>query len=95
MDKSRYGEQLEKLNVGRLRIAAKGIERQGDKLVNIPKDDQLDLGMYMIGQVATMQNRVISLAALHQSVVDNYKHIQEAALPEEPVSTENRWTSLS
>uniref|UniRef100_A0A915J9Z0 Uncharacterized protein n=1 Tax=Romanomermis culicivorax TaxID=13658 RepID=A0A915J9Z0_ROMCU len=42
----------------------------------------------MIGQVATMQNRVISLAARHQSVVDNYKHTQEAALPEEPVSTE-------
>lgn len=88
MDKKQVWEQLEKLNVGRLRIAAKGIERQGDKLVNIPKDDQLDLGMYMIGQVATMHNRVISLAALHQSVVDNYEHIQGAALPEEPVSTE-------
>jgi len=88
MDKKQVWEQLEKLNVGRLRIAAKGIERQGDKLVNIPKDDQLDLGMYMIGQVATMHNRVISLAALHQSVVDNYEYIQDAALSEEPVSTE-------
>lgn len=88
MDKKQVWEQLEKLNVGRLRIAAKGIERQGDQLVNIPKNDQLDLGMYMIGQVATMHNRVISLAALHQNVIDNYEYIQQAALPEEPISAE-------
>lgn len=88
MDKKEVWEQLEKLNVGRLRIAAKGIERQGDKLVSIPKDDQLDLGMYMIGQVATMHNRVISLAALHQSITDNAELVQNAVLPEEPVSTE-------
>jgi hypothetical protein len=42
-DKKEVWEQLEKLNVGRLRIAAKGVERQGDQLVNIPKEDQLDL----------------------------------------------------
>lgn len=89
MDKKQVWEQLEQLNVGRLRIAAKGIDRQGDKLVNIPKNEQLDLGMYMIGQVATMQNRVISLAALHQNVsIDNYQYIEQAALPEEPTSTE-------
>nr|WP_315032531.1 SDR family NAD(P)-dependent oxidoreductase [uncultured Chryseobacterium sp.] len=87
-DKKEVWEQLEKLNVGRLRIAAKGIERQGDKLVNIPKDEQLDLGMYMIGQVATMHNTIISLEDLHQSVVDNYEYVQNAALPEEPTSTE-------
>ncbi|MGE8526098.1 SDR family NAD(P)-dependent oxidoreductase [Chryseobacterium rhizosphaerae] len=88
MDKKQVWEQLEKLNVGRLRIAAKGIERQGDQLVTIPKSEQLDLGMYMIGQIATMHNRVISLAALHQNVIDNYEHIQSAALPEAPISSE-------
>ncbi|WP_080780735.1 type I polyketide synthase [Chryseobacterium phocaeense] len=89
VDKKEVWEQLEKLNVGRLRIAAKGIDRQGDKLVNVPKSEQLDLGMYMIGQVATMQNRVISLAALHQNVsIDNYGYIEQAVLPEEPVSVE-------
>ncbi|WP_185265037.1 type I polyketide synthase [Chryseobacterium indologenes] len=87
-DKKVVWEQLEKLNVGRLRIAAKGIERQGDTLVNIPKEEQLDLGMYMIGQVATMHNKVISLEQLHQTVVDNYEFVQNAALPEEPTSTE-------
>ncbi|MBP2616611.1 type I polyketide synthase [Chryseobacterium jejuense] len=88
-DKKVVWEQLEKLNVGRLRIAAKGIERQGDQLVNIPKDNQLDLGMYMIGQIATMRNKVLTLEELHQNVsIGNYKYIQNAALPEQPTSSE-------
>ncbi|WP_418124492.1 SDR family NAD(P)-dependent oxidoreductase [Chryseobacterium sp. PTM-20240506] len=89
MDKKQVWEQLEKLNVGRLRIAAKGVDRQGDQLVNIPKNQQLDLGMYMIGQIATMHDRVISISDLHEDVaVDNFKYIQDAALPEEPSSHE-------
>ncbi|MFC3756434.1 beta-ketoacyl synthase N-terminal-like domain-containing protein [Chryseobacterium tructae] len=88
-DKKVVWEQLEKLNVGRLRIAAKGIERQGDQLVHIPKDDQLDLGMYMIGQIATMQNKVMTLEELHQNVsISNYEYIQNAALSEQPTSSE-------
>lgn len=88
-DKKEVWEQLEKLNVGRLRIAAKGVERQGDQLVNIPKEDQLDLGMYMIGQVATMHDKVISLDKLHENVsINNQKYIQEAELSETPVSVE-------
>lgn len=88
-DKKIVWEQLEKLNVGRLRIAAKGIERQGDQLVNIPKDDQLDLGMYMIGQIATMQNKVLTLEELHHNVsIGNDEYIQNAALSEQPTSSE-------
>ncbi|MEJ5102533.1 SDR family NAD(P)-dependent oxidoreductase [Chryseobacterium sp. MYb328] len=88
-DKKEVWEKLEKLNVGRLRIAAKGIERQGDQLVNIPKDDQLDLGMYMIGQIATMQNKVLTLEELHQNVsIGNYEYIQNAELSEQPTSNE-------
>lgn len=88
-DKKEVWEKLEKLNVGRLRIAAKGIERQGDQLVNIPKDDQLDLGMYMIGQIATMHNKVLTLEELHQNVsINNYEYIQNAELSELPTSSE-------
>ena len=88
-DKKEVWEKLEKLNVGRLRIAAKGIERQGDQLVNIPKDDQLDLGMYMIGQIATMHNKVLTLEELHQNVsINNYEYIQNAELSELPSSNE-------
>ncbi|CAM3602229.1 MULTISPECIES: type I polyketide synthase [Sphingobacterium] len=89
VDKKEVWEQLEKLNVGRLRIAAKGIDRQGDKLINIPKSEQLDLGMYMIGQIATMHDQVISLSDLHQNVgIDNQQYIQKAPLTEEPLSCE-------
>ncbi|OXB20715.1 erythronolide synthase [Flavobacterium tructae] len=88
-DKKQIWEELEKLNVGRLRIAAKGIDRQGDALVTIPKNQQLDLGMYMIGQVATMHNQVITLESLHHNVaIENQKYIQQAALPEKPSSTD-------
>lgn len=88
-DKKEVWEKLEKLNVGRLRIAAKGVERQGDQLISIPKEDQLDLGMYMIGQVATMHNKVITLDELHQNVaINNYEYIKEAELSEELTSTE-------
>lgn len=89
IDKKQIWEQLEKLNVGRLRIAAKGIDRQGDTLVTIPKNQQLDLGMYMIGQIATMHNQVITLESLHHDVaIDNQKYIKQAALPQEPSSVE-------
>ncbi|MCE3076200.1 type I polyketide synthase [Chryseobacterium gwangjuense] len=88
-DKKEVWEKLEKLNVGRLRIAAKGVERQGDHLVNIPKEEQLDLGMYMIGQVATMHDKVISMAELHENVaINNFEYIQNATLSEEPNSVE-------
>ena len=88
-DKKQIWEELEKLNVGRLRIAAKGIDRQGDALVTIPKNQQLDLGMYMIGQVATMHNQVITLESLHHNVaIENQKYIEQAALPEKPSSTD-------
>lgn len=88
-DKKEIWEKLEKLNVGRLRIAAKGVERKGDKLVNIPKNEQLDLGMYMIGQIATMHNRIISLDELHQNVcVNNYNYIQKAVVSDLPISKE-------
>ncbi|KDN53839.1 type I polyketide synthase [Flavobacterium seoulense] len=88
-DKKEVWEKLEKLNVGRLRIAVKGVERQGDKLVNIPKNEQLGLGMYMIGQIATMQNRIISIEELHKNVsVTNYQYIEKAVLYDLPISKE-------
>lgn len=86
-DKKLIWEELEKLNVGRLRIAAKGVDRQGDKLISIPRNEQLQLGMYMIGQVATMHDKVTSIDCLHQQVATgNKQYIQDALLPEQPES---------
>jgi acyl transferase domain-containing protein/NAD(P)H-dependent flavin oxidoreductase YrpB (nitropropane dioxygenase family)/NAD(P)-dependent dehydrogenase (short-subunit alcohol dehydrogenase family) len=88
IDKKEIWAKLETLNVGRLRIAAKGIERRGDQLVTINEAEQLTLGMYMIGQVAAMQNKVVSLLELHQDVAEgNYQHILNAELSSPPEKT--------
>ncbi|OZM71650.1 erythronolide synthase [Amycolatopsis antarctica] len=61
-------EQLEKLNVGRLRLASKGIERIGDDLLDVAEDRQLTEGMFMAGEVAVLRSEVTTIAALHESV---------------------------
>ncbi len=89
IDKKEIWAKLESLNVGRLRIAAKGIERKGDKLVTIDEKDQLHLGMYMIGQIAAMRSEVVSILDLHKEVaVDNYKYIENATLSVLPEAKE-------
>ena len=49
---------LEDLNLGRLRVASKGLERKGDALVEVAREEQLEQGMYMIGQVAALRSGV-------------------------------------
>lgn len=66
---------LEEFNVGRLRIAAKGITRSGDhdeelapRLVRVKDDDQYAEGMYMIGQLAALRDSTCSIEELHDDV---------------------------
>ena len=60
---------LEDLNLGRLRIASKGVNRNASgKMVAIAPEDQRRDGMYMIGQVATLRDRVLSIESLHLDV---------------------------
>lgn len=105
--KDEVREELELMNLGRLRIASKGVTRPSEKtvtrqlllteiqnesaaesgpkevadseeqnkeiasskkLVEVSKDEQWQDGMYMIGQVASMHERVLSIEELHQSV---------------------------
>ncbi|NQX40044.1 polyketide-type polyunsaturated fatty acid synthase PfaA [Pedobacter steynii] len=89
IDKKEIWAKLETLNVGRLRIAAKGIERRGDQLVTIDEQEQLNLGMYMIGQIASMCNEIVSILDLHKEVADgNFQHIQQAVLSGPPEAKE-------
>lgn len=95
--KDEVREELELMNLGRLRIASKGVTRPseksvtrqlllteiqsenasadasrdaaaGKKLVEVSQDEQWQDGMYMIGQVASMHERVLTIEELHQSV---------------------------
>jgi acyl transferase domain-containing protein/NAD(P)H-dependent flavin oxidoreductase YrpB (nitropropane dioxygenase family)/NAD(P)-dependent dehydrogenase (short-subunit alcohol dehydrogenase family) len=69
-------EHLERLNIGRLRIAAKGVDRhpahgrdpEAPKLLAVDPPEQWNRGMFMIGQVAALRDRVTSLADLHGDV---------------------------
>ncbi len=68
IDPKQIWARLEELNLGRLRIAAKGLRRVGDELLPVDAKDQRDEGMYMIGQVAGLRRQRLSIAALHEEV---------------------------
>jgi acyl transferase domain-containing protein/NAD(P)H-dependent flavin oxidoreductase YrpB (nitropropane dioxygenase family)/NAD(P)-dependent dehydrogenase (short-subunit alcohol dehydrogenase family) len=67
---------LELMNIGRLRIAAKGIAHNSDpgaahgddRYVSVDRDTQRREGMYMLGEVARLRRRTCSIAELHASV---------------------------
>src|SRR5450432_2262703 len=60
--------QLEQLNLGRLRIAAKGLRRDGERVETVDDATQQREGMYMIGQVAALRHETLSIAELHEQV---------------------------
>ncbi|MBI0376624.1 nitronate monooxygenase, partial [Streptomyces albiflaviniger] len=62
-------ERLERLNVGRLRVASKGVDRGPDgALAPVDEEGQLGGGMFMAGQVAVMRSATTTIAALHHAV---------------------------
>ncbi|TDC64012.1 acyltransferase domain-containing protein, partial [Streptomyces hainanensis] len=63
-------ERLERFNVGRLRLASKGIERVGDELRPVDERRQADEGMFMAGETVVLRDRTTTLAALHESVAE-------------------------
>ena len=60
--------ELEQLNLGRLRIASKGLKRDGARLAPVDEAEQQRDGMYMIGQVAALRDDVTTIAGLHAQV---------------------------
>lgn len=59
---------LEQLNLGRLRVASKGLRRDGAAVVPVDAATQASDGMYMIGQVAALRTSTCSIAELHHQV---------------------------
>src|SRR5262249_30578915 len=64
-------EELERMNLGRLRIAAKGIvratdsEQGGSRFNAVDAASQRREGMYMIGQVAALRQKSCTIRELH------------------------------
>jgi acyl transferase domain-containing protein/NAD(P)H-dependent flavin oxidoreductase YrpB (nitropropane dioxygenase family) len=63
-------EELEQINVGRLRIASKGVRRYGAELVEVAETEQITEGLFMAGQVSVLRSEVTTIAELHRSVTD-------------------------
>ena len=67
---------LEELNLGRLRIASKGIKRHPrtavdpnvPRYVEVPAEEQRSEGMYMSGQIAALRDAITTIADLHHDV---------------------------
>ncbi|MFI5686990.1 SDR family oxidoreductase [Streptomyces sp. NPDC051636] len=67
----RVWEELERLNVGRLRIASKGVDRaDGGELAPVDEQRQFAKGMFMAGDVAVLRSATTTIDALHRSVTD-------------------------
>ncbi|MGW0533918.1 SDR family NAD(P)-dependent oxidoreductase [Streptomyces sp. NPDC003032] len=64
----RIREELERLNLGRLRIASKGVERRDGELAPADERRQLTAGMFMAGQVSLLRARATTIRALHTEV---------------------------
>ncbi len=87
---------LEDLTLGRLRIASKGLVRQGSEIIAVKIEQQVRDGMYMIGQVATLRDRVCTVQQLHQDVAENSSQLllQQATEKEQP-STINQPSDIA
>lgn len=60
--------ELEQLNLGRLRIASKGLRRTDTGIGDVDEVEQHRDGMYMIGDVARLEHRVVPAVDLHERV---------------------------
>ncbi|MCP4875300.1 MAG: SDR family NAD(P)-dependent oxidoreductase [Gammaproteobacteria bacterium] len=100
LDGEAVRQELDKRNIGRLRIASKGVQRvtneqtrQSDLTV-VDDAIQQQEGIYMLGQVAALNNQVFSIAELHAQVCNGAQDIlnqsakqasaAEEKLPEAP-----------
>ncbi|WP_327738656.1 SDR family NAD(P)-dependent oxidoreductase [Streptomyces nojiriensis] len=65
-------EELERLNLGRLRIAGKGLRRKpdGTGLEPVTEEQQRTDGLFMLGQAATLRTATTTIAALHAQVTE-------------------------
>ncbi|MFJ5776293.1 SDR family oxidoreductase [Streptomyces sp. NPDC093094] len=82
-------QRLEELNVGRLRVAAKGVRRDGAGLSAVDEETQLAEGLFMAGQVAVLRDEVGSVARLHAEVTEGASAVLAgmAARPRRPART--------
>ncbi|MFK0044001.1 SDR family NAD(P)-dependent oxidoreductase [Streptomyces sp. NPDC090741] len=71
-------EELERLNLGRLRIASKGLRRgETAELEAVGEERQYADGLFMLGQAATLRSGTTTIAALHAQVMGGATELLE------------------
>ncbi len=68
---------LERMSLGRLRLAAKGITRNPDygpdpkasRFVTLSEEEQYAQGIYMVGQLAALRDQALGIGELHRDIV--------------------------
>lgn len=60
--------QLDRLILGRLRLASKGLQRGEGGLVQVTDQAQRELGMYMLGEAVCLINSQTTIRQLHESI---------------------------
>jgi len=85
---SELSSLLDKLILGRLRLASKGLKREGDQLLSVSREEQYQQGMFMVGEVAALQQRVAPLKELLEHLIpperDGQAEISSASLRSVP-----------
>ncbi len=66
-------QKLELMNLGRLRLASKGLEKAQAEpgmapLVPSSEERQWQGGMYMVGQIAALRDTTVTIASLHDNI---------------------------
>ncbi|HEY0497848.1 MAG TPA: SDR family NAD(P)-dependent oxidoreductase [Kutzneria sp.] len=79
-------QQLEDLNVGRLRIASKGLRHSDDGPEPVDAQTQLGQGLYMAGQVAVLRDRTTTIERLHREVTDGATELLRARAIDRPTT---------
>lgn len=70
-DQTEISQALDHLCLGRLRLAAKGLMRQGHEIIAVDRQTQYQEGFFMIGQVAALRDEVVTMAELHRVLCDS------------------------
>lgn len=92
---------LEEMNLGRLRIAAKGVERKNTELVPVDKHRQSSEGLFMAGEIAALHRSKTTIHELHKAITDgavrHLSHLYErkCSIPRQDKQEISKWSDLA
>lgn len=95
-EKKKGNQDLEKLTLGRLRIASKGLQRDATgNIIQVSEKEQFESGMYMLGEVAGLVSKLTNMQELHRHICENgNKLLQEIQIEEKSIK-ENRASNIA